>query len=407
LVAAATACALIAGGTIAAGSSAGAASTGQPSFHLDRVSCVSSTFCMAVGTRGHRMNGVDNSSKTLIERWNGTKWLVVASPNGPAGTSTALNDVSCTGPAFCIAVGITGAPASGLNGLADATTLTMKWNGSKWSTLVGAIPTNVQYAFLNGVSCANPTSCVAVGQEYTPDGRGPTLMERWNGKTWSMLNAPTPPGNNPVVLSSVSCPTTRSCYAAGALHFGSAGQPAELLLHWNGTSFSFAYPGTNTEVGSLGGISCFTPANCTAVGSSGTVYPSYGPIETVVEHWNGTKWSRLTSPNPDPEQDYLSGISCFSTTQCTAVGHVIPGPGYGTLAERGNGPAWSQVTSANAAPPAESALAGVSCRSATYCIAVGHTALQGGTVAEHFNTLAERWNGKKWTIVAGPKPSAS
>jgi hypothetical protein len=78
-----------------------------------------------------------------------------------------------------------------------------------------------------------------------------------------------------------------------------------------------------------------------------------------------------------------------------------------TLAERGNGTAWSQMTSANAAAPAESALSGVSCRSATRCIAVGHSVLEGGVPAQHLNTLAEKWNGTSWTIVAGPTPLAS
>jgi len=393
LVAAAASIGLLAG--YGFGASAGAAPTGPASFHLDRVSCASPTFCIAVGSRGHRMSGVDNSTKTLIERWNGTKWSIVAGPNGTTtGTGSALRDVACPSPSFCMAVGANGTK-----------TIALTWNGTKWSIVVSANPAGVQYAYLDGVSCTSSASCVAVGRQYTPDGRGPTLMERWNGKRWSILDAPTPPGNNPVVMGGVSCPRSTNCYAAGSFDLGGPGKPAALLLHWTGTTFTLAYPGTKTEVSSLTSIACFSPTSCTAVGHAQTVNPSFGPIRTMVERWNGTKWSRLSSPSPGNGTSQLAGVSCVNATQCTAVGDMATPPGGRTLAERGNGTAWSQTSSANAPAPAESSLSGVSCRSATSCIAVGHSVLQGGDPDQHFNTLAERWNGKAWSIVAGPKPS--
>ena len=393
-VAAAATLALLAGPAMAGGSSAGAAPTGQASFHLDRVSCATSTFCMAVGSRGYRKSGIDNSSKTLGERWNGSTWSIVASPNGPAGTSTALHDVSCPGPSFCMAVGGAGTRA-----------FTATWNGSKWSTVTSANPSGVQYDYLNGVSCTSSQSCVAVGLQFTPDGRGPTLMERWNGKAWSILDAPTPEGNNPVALNSVSCPQATNCFAAGSFDLGGPGRPAAVLLHWNGKTFTLAYPGGSKEVDVLVGVSCVNPSSCIAVGRAQTVNPSFGPTRTMVERWNGSKWARLTSPSPGNGFSELIGASCINTTQCTAVGDNSTSAGERTLVERGIGTTWSPVGGANAAPPATSWLSGISCRSATNCIAVGHTALQTRTVSEHFNTLAEKWNGKAWSIVAGPKPS--
>jgi hypothetical protein len=393
--AAAAVLALIAGPAFEVAASAGAAPSGKASFHLDRVWCSSATFCMAVGSRGYRMSAVDNSSKTLSERWNGTKWSIVPSPNGlPAGTSTALYDVSCTGSAFCMAVGEAGTKI-----------ITMTWNGSKWSTVASANPTNVQYAYLTGVSCTSTTNCVAAGLRYTPDGRGPTLMERWNGKAWSILNAPTPPGNNPVRLHTISCPQATNCYAVGEFDLGGPGKPAALALKWNGTTFSLAYETKPKEVNTLFGVSCVDPSNCTAVGWTQTVYPSRGPIRTMVERWNGTKWSRLSSPSPGNGFSELLAASCISSTRCTAVGDMSTTAGERTLVERSSGTVWSPVAGANAAPPATSWLSGISCRSPANCIAVGHTALQAGTVSEHFSTLAEKWTGKGWTILPGPQPS--
>ena len=234
-------------------------------------------------------------------------------------------------------------------------------------------------------------------------------MERWNGKSWSlMIHAPTPEGNNPVRLNGVSCPETTNCYAAGEFDLGGPGQPDALILHWNGTKFSLSYPGNTTSVSYLFGISCVSAPNCTAVGRLQTVYPSAGPVESFVTRWNGTKWSRASSPSPGDGLSELNGVACTSTTQCAAVGDMATPAGGRTLAEQGSGKVWSQVTSANAGPPATaSSLTGVSCRSASSCVAVGNSELQSGTPAEHENTLAEKWNGTSWTIVAGPTPSAS
>jgi hypothetical protein len=217
------------------------------------------------------------------------------------------------------------------------------------------------------------------------------------------MNAPTPAGNNPVRLSSVSCPQATNCYAVGGFDLGGPGLPVALVVHWNGKKFTLAYP-SGAQVSTLSGVACVSPANCTAVGWGQMVNPR-GPIMTFVQHWNGTKWSQRVSASPSSVQSYLSGVSCISAAQCTAVGNFDSGSGTNTLVEQGNGATWSQVTSPNAAPPAGSALGGVACRSATYCVAVGSSVLQDGTPSQHLNTLAEKWNGKTWTIVAGPQPS--
>ena len=49
---------------------------------------------------------------------------------------------------------------------------------------------------LNGVSCVNATTCFAVGESLgTAGGQGKTLVERWNGKIWSIVASPNPAGS--------------------------------------------------------------------------------------------------------------------------------------------------------------------------------------------------------------------
>ncbi len=61
---------------IGPGVPAGAATPGGSEFHA--VSCTTATFCMAVGETLVTSSG---PGTTLAERWNGTKWTVVASPD--------------------------------------------------------------------------------------------------------------------------------------------------------------------------------------------------------------------------------------------------------------------------------------------------------------------------------------
>src|SRR5437867_3162898 len=56
---------------------------------------------------------------------------------------------------------------------------------------------------LNAVSCATPTSCVAVGHSVT-SGATKTLVEHWNGLAWSIKPSPNPVGTA-IDLAGVSC----------------------------------------------------------------------------------------------------------------------------------------------------------------------------------------------------------
>jgi hypothetical protein len=114
-------------------------------------------------------------------------------------------------------------------------------------------------------------------------------------------------------------------------------------------------------------------------------------------------WSIQTTPNPTGGSDVvLNGVSCASATACTAVGGPAQPATTGvTLAERWNGTKWSIQHTPNPAG-SNSLLQGVSCTSATACTAVGGSS-NGTTMV----TLAERWNGTAWSIQHTPNPAGS
>ncbi len=142
---------------------------------------------------------------------------------------------------------------------------------------------------------------------------------------------------------------------------------------WNGSAWSIVpSPNNGSQTNLLRGVSCNNPSACTAIGSYA---PSGGSDQTLIESWNGSVWSIVTSPNTSPTQnDELSGVSCTSSSACTAAGYYLLASSDGsaseqTLIESWNGSAWSIVTSPNASPT--NLLEGVSCNGSSVCTAVG------------------------------------
>ena len=76
---------------------------------LGAASCASKTFCEAVG----QYRDASNETNFAADQWNGTEWVSQALPK--VGTEgSLLLDVSCVSPTFCAAVG--NAVSSGVEG---------------------------------------------------------------------------------------------------------------------------------------------------------------------------------------------------------------------------------------------------------------------------------------------------
>jgi hypothetical protein len=85
--------------------------------------------------------------------------------------------------------------------------------------------------------------------------------------------------------------------------------------------------------GSLQAVSCTSSTSCVAVGSYGT---GLGYDRTLVESWNGSTWTIVSSRNQGTGENVLDGVSCTSSTRCVAVGDYFNATGeYQTLIETG------------------------------------------------------------------------
>jgi hypothetical protein len=140
----------------------------------------------------------------------------------------------------------------------------------------------------------------------------------------------------------------------------------------------------------LRGVSAVSATDAWAVGDY--VNDNTGADDTFILHWNGTKWSKVASPNPSPSYNYLFGVSAESATDVWAVGQDFTST-YDTLILHWDGTNWSKVNSPSPSMGGNF-LSGVSADSGTDAWAVGQDWNHANT---GLNPLVLHWDGSSWS----------
>jgi hypothetical protein len=170
---------------------------------------------------------------TLAERWNGRTWRIVPTfKPAPHGPGAYLNDVACTSPSACTAVG----------NQTLAKTLAERWNGISWHVQATPNPSSGQN-FLGGVACPTRTICTAFGENDTNSGPL-TLAERWSGGRWRIQPTPGVVAYD-IGFPAVACPTPSACYAVAS--YTNNTPSVTLAEQWHGTGTS-TQPATGRSV---------------------------------------------------------------------------------------------------------------------------------------------------------------
>jgi hypothetical protein len=198
--------------------------------------------------------------------------------------------------------------------------------------------------------------------------------------------------------------TTQSVSKAVSLTFGTTTHYKIVATNEMGTSEGadeYFTPGwrfvsnpklENTQADHLADISCLSATECMAVGGS-TATSSVE--EPNAEWWNGSSWELRPPVVPGTASlSQLEGVSCTSATNCLAVGvlrdkatgHYLP------MAQKWNGTTW-ELIGGTKSQGSRSYLYNVSCTSATSCMAVGNYLTEEPEVSA---TFAEYWNGSTW-----------
>lgn len=267
------------------------------------------------------------TEKTLIVHWNGTGWTRVPSP-GSFNTSNvipSLNSLSMDSATDGWAVG------SVFNKTTDADTgLALHWNGSSWQR----VTTGAGFSF-TGVASLSPTDATAVGSVQTSKFAFTAVAFHWNGTSWAEAAALPPPHGVPASQLtgpySLSAPSATDMWTVGG-YFTSTGAVNNLAWHWNGTRWTVMSTSLTTPSGSgLIGVTAISPADAWAVGFTNTAGDFGNDQAPVSVHWNGTNWAQVPTPDPigpNNGSTVLPGVGAAGPSSIWAVGeysHNEPG----------------------------------------------------------------------------------
>jgi len=122
-------------------------------------------------------------------------------------------------------------------------------------------------------------------------------------------------------LNGAAAVSNSSAWAVGFA--GNSFAPKILMLHWNGTAWSrVTSPSVLTATGELSAITAVTAKSAWAVGYTGGI--GTGKNHSLLLHWNGSTWSQVTSPAPVTGGN-LAAITATAKSGW-AVGYVNTNP---------------------------------------------------------------------------------
>ncbi len=317
-----------------------------------------------------------------------TKWKVQPTPNPGGGTGypyDALYGVSATSTSNAWAVGV-------FKKDGYFRTLIERYDGTAWQHQV-SINVGPYDNILRGVRAISKTNAWAVGWYRDSGDIDRTLIEHYDGSAWTRQASPNPHGGRDA-LNDVAAASPSNAWAVGAQYIDDPSYRwRSLVEHYNGTSWavqsSISFQAYDNE---LIAVSALSPTNAWAVGYFGT--QSSGPFFTLVEHYDGSSWNFVNSPDPGGSQ-VLYDVSAVSASDIWAVGSFRKNFVDHTLIEHYDGFNWTHVPSPN--PQGQpAALFAVKAISASDVWAVGEWGQGIG------KNLIEHYDGTKWTVQASP-----
>jgi hypothetical protein len=365
--------------------------------------------------------------------------VISGTPSGPAGTASFTVQVadghSTATQALSIAVSpstlqvTTSSLAGGATGSAYSQTLAAAGGTPpySWSISSGSLPPGLALDAASGAISGTPTSGGSFGFSVTATDSASPAQSATRALSISVSAAPPPQvtttslatgavgtpygqtlaatsGTPPFTwsISSGSLPAGLSLSASGGIVGTPLGPPGNASFtvkvldsasQSSTKSLSITIASGNST-GGLDGVSCPSSTSCSAVGY---LYSNLtGTDTTLAQSWEGTSWIVQPTVNPPATQmNVLRAVSCLSASSCTAVGYYESGANLTPLAEHWNGTSWSQQRTPASSSPGFNA---ISCVSSSFCIAVGQTAT---------GPFAEKWNGTRWAVQTLPSPSSA
>ena len=200
-------------------------SIGNLDNNLNGVAAASPTDAWAVGDYYNSNN--PNVLVNQAEHWDGSTWTEYPLPNVGMNQNTLLSDSE-------LPSGHTWAVGYFQNANWVQQTLVERWDGTQWSVIPSPDP-GAGGDILYGVAAMSDSDVWAAGAQQDSNGVFHPLIEHWNGTSWSVVPAADPNGLGNA-LYAIRAVSANSVYTVGQT--GTAFPSTALVEHWNGTNWS-------------------------------------------------------------------------------------------------------------------------------------------------------------------------
>ena len=278
--------------------------------------------------------------------FDGTKWTAFDLPFIAGENTSYLDGVVDISPTEAWAAGIVGI------GTANPGQIIEKWDGTAWSAFPGPKFNSADQPEIYAMTAVNATDIWTVGTLLVDNESLFALYEHWDGTAWTAQA-----GELAGFFRAVSADAANDIWAVGYSGNSTFSQ------HYDGSRWTLVpTPNVGTGPNSLGGVVALAPDNVWAVGySTASQKPPPGkydvPTKTLIEHYDGTNWSVVPSPNVGPNSQYQSnrllGVTAVSPTDIWAFGSYFAASGSEnqmTLLLHWDGTTWSLAASPNPQP---------------------------------------------------------
>jgi subtilisin family serine protease len=307
-------------------------------------------------------------------------WTVLSIPRpaGEEGHSGELLDVSCVSVSDCLAVG---RKTAKVNEKSTSAPFAERWNGTSWSILSVPVPAEATASHLEDVSCASSTFCMALGR-YSKSTASLPFSARWNGSSWSIFTFPVPAeAKETLFLKDVSC-VSSSCLAVGYYTVSASIEERTLVESWNGSEWTLqpSFASEGNKINKLEGVSCTSSTQCSAVGNTKVTW--FHPEGPLAARWDGSKWG-VQTPAAFPVAGGFTSVACPTASFCMAAGGGVGATG---LTESWNGANWQLQSSGLPATPSD-----VACAGQSSCDLIGRKNTIPGEL------FGRRWDGSAWS----------
>ena len=278
-------------------------------------------------------------------------------------------------------------------------TLVDHWDGRTWSTMVSPNTDCSVSNVLRSVASSSATNAWAVGIHSDGQNNINPLTEHWDGSSWAIVPTPAVPGRD-AALNAVTVIDSSDAWAVGLYVIGD-GVAQTLTEHWDGRAWSIVpSPNQPGVVASLAAIVAINSHDVWAGGQTGT----FSRQPPLLLHWNGVSWSTVSGAPPPPEMfgrwvgaDVL-GLSARGPRDVWAVGSFFDDSGSDnayTLAEHWDGSSWSLTpVDVIIGSPRGHYFNGVTSFSTSDAWAIDP------------HSVIKHWDGTRWIMAPGAAPDA-